>query len=72
MEIISKQRRDRINFDTMVFRLLYANKAALATSNGPHIWNSINSMMAPVSGSMSEFGVDIDLLYKEVVEKARP
>ena len=72
MEIISKQRKDRTNFDTMVFRLLYANKAALATPNGPHIWKSINSMMTPVAGSMSEFGVDIDRLYEEVVAKVLP
>jgi hypothetical protein len=69
MEIISKQRRDRTDFDTMVFRLLYANKAALASPNGPHIWNMITSMTAPAVGSITEFGVDIDMLYDELVLK---
>lgn len=68
MEIITKQRRDRVNFDSMVFRLLYANKTALSTPNGPHIWNSINSMMAPVAGRMTGFGVDIDQLYEETFQ----
>ncbi|MBE6552907.1 MAG: transposase family protein [Ruminococcaceae bacterium] len=67
-EIITKFRKDRTNFDTMVFRLLYANKTAMSTPNGPHIWNSINSMMAPVTGGMSEFGVDIDALYEEILK----
>ena len=68
MKIISKQRKDRTTFDTMVFRLLYANQVALSSPNGPHIWNSINSMMAPIAGSMSEFGVDIDALYEDIFD----
>ncbi len=68
MEIISKQRKDRTNFDTMAFRLLYANKAALSTPNGPHIWNSINSMTVPVSGRITDFGVDIDILHEEILK----
>ena len=69
IEIISKQRRDRTDFDTMVFRLLYANKASLASPNGLHIWNMITSMAVPSVGSITEFGVDIDMLYEEICRK---
>ncbi len=68
MEIISKYRKDHASFTTMAFRLLYANRVALSSPNGSQIFRSISSMMAPTSGSMTAFGVDINRLYEEVIQ----
>jgi len=67
LKIISKFRKDNSDFDSMVFRLLYANEATMNSPNGSIVMYSINHMNLPVTKRINNFGIDIDLLYRSEI-----
>lgn len=58
--------RNNMSFDFMVFRLLYANRAATGSLDGGKVLQYVQNLHIPVEGVIRSFGVDINELFAEV------
>ena len=69
LDIIGKREYNNSSFESMRFRLLYANKAATNTLDGDKILRYVQNVYEPIEGPIRSFGVDIKKLYNEIYDE---